>query len=160
MGWYEAPKHVIQSLRTCYISNSGSGQCFYASHVVSEALKAGFIDQHVQKLRLAHKDRMDAVISIVEEKLSKFGVSISHPNGGYFLWLKMPENIKSAAVLEVAKSTENITFIKGELASVKGDFDNYIRLSIAYYELNDIKQAAEGLCRAIQSVLQSQAAQL
>uniref|UniRef100_H2Z5S4 Aminotransferase class I/classII large domain-containing protein n=1 Tax=Ciona savignyi TaxID=51511 RepID=H2Z5S4_CIOSA len=55
MGWYEAPKHVIQSLRTCYISNSGSGQCFYASHVVSEALKAGFIDQHVQKLRLAHK---------------------------------------------------------------------------------------------------------
>nr|XP_018667032.1 uncharacterized protein YER152C [Ciona intestinalis] len=155
MGWYEAPAHVIASLKISYIANSGSGQCFYISHVVSEALKLGVIDNHVENLRLAHKDRMQAVISIVERKLSKYGVTITHPNGGYFLWVKLPQKIKSAQVLEVSKKTENVTFIKGELASVKGDFDNYIRLSIAYYELEEIKKGAEGLCRAIEAVIQN-----
>ena len=59
--------------------------------------------------------RMETVIGIVEKNLSKYGVTISHPNGGYFLWLKMPPEIDSERVAEIAKVSEKVTFVKGYL---------------------------------------------
>ena len=148
MGWYEAPKHVIESLQTSYLINSGSGQSVYVSHVLAEALKSGSIDEYVQSLRVAHKERMATVINLIEENLSKFGVTISHPAGGYFLWVKLPENIKSARVFELS-AKEKMTFIRGQLTSICGDFSNCIRLSIAYYEPEDLKEGTKRLCGAI-----------
>ncbi|CAK8693875.1 unnamed protein product [Clavelina lepadiformis] len=154
MGWYEAPTHVITSLQDCYLANSGSGQTYYVAHLVAEALKSGSIDNHVQMLRTKHKERMDVAISTVEENLSKYGVTITHPEGGYFLWVKLPENMDSAKILELSKERENVTFVKGNLASICGDFSNHIRLCIAYYEVDDIRKGVEGLCRVIKSVLE------
>jgi len=37
---------------------------------------------------------------------------------------------------------------------LSGDFFNYLRLSIAYYESNEIKEGAERLCRAITAAIQ------
>ena len=58
---------------------------------------------------------MAAVIEVVEAKLAKFGVTITHPEGGYFLWVKLPPEIDSARVLEISQSSENVTFVKGSL---------------------------------------------
>jgi len=57
---------------------------------------------------------METVISVVEENLSKFGVTISHPEGGYFLWVKLPANVDSARVLELS-TKEKVTFVRGNL---------------------------------------------
>lgn len=59
--------------------------------------------------------RMETVISVIEENLSCHGVTISHPQGGYFLWVKLPEGLDSAKVLEISKAKENLTFVKGNL---------------------------------------------
>ena len=58
---------------------------------------------------------METVIDIVEKNLAKYGVTISHPNGGYFLWLKMPPEIDSERVAEIAEANEKVTFVKGHL---------------------------------------------
>ena len=58
---------------------------------------------------------MEAVIDVVESILSKHGVTITHPSGGYFLWVKMPPEVDSAKVLEISKSQENVTFVKGNM---------------------------------------------
>ena len=58
---------------------------------------------------------MDVAISTVEENLSKYGVTITHPEGGYFLWVKLPEDMDSAKILELSKERENVTFVKGNL---------------------------------------------
>ena len=57
---------------------------------------------------------MSTVISVIEENLSKYGVTITHPEGGYFLWVKLPSSVDSARVLELSKK-ENVTFVKGNL---------------------------------------------
>nr|CAB3219595.1 uncharacterized protein YER152C [Phallusia mammillata] len=153
VGWYEAPKRVIDSLQDTYDAVSGGGYNPYVSNLTAEVLKSGKIDEHVQHLRVAHKERMAAVISTVETKLGKYGVTISHPEGGYFLWIKLPENISSAEVLSDSSKNENVTFVKGEIASVVGDFSNYIRLSIAYYECAEMVKGVEGLCRSIERTI-------
>jgi len=155
IGWYEAPKHVTDSLKTSYLINSGSCQSAYISYVLAEALKAGSIDVYVQSLRVAHKARMETVIEVIEENLAKFGVTISHPEGGYFLWVKLPPNIDSARVLELS-SKDKVTFVKGNLTSICGDFSNYIRLCIAYYEPEDLKEGSQRLCRAIIETINEQ----
>ena len=56
---------------------------------------------------------MSTFISIVEDSLSKYGVTISHPDGGYFLWVKLPTGVTGDEVLEFAKTSENVTFVPG-----------------------------------------------
>ena len=58
---------------------------------------------------------METVIKVVEDTLSNHGVTISHPQGGYFLWVKLPPGLDSARVLEISKAKENVTFVKGNL---------------------------------------------
>ena len=38
-------------------------------------------------------------------------------------------------------------------ASIRGDFSNYIRLSIAYYEAEELQEASTRLCRAIKTAI-------
>jgi len=59
------------------------------------------------------QERMSTVISMVEKKLGSYGVKISHPNGGYFLWLEMPSHVTAAEVSKVAAEKENVTFVNG-----------------------------------------------
>lgn len=56
---------------------------------------------------------MEAFISSVEKNLGKYGVTITHPDGGYFLWVKLPEAVTGDAVLAHAKEAEKITFVPG-----------------------------------------------
>ena len=58
---------------------------------------------------------MEAAIEVVERNLAKYGVTISHPSGGYFLWVKLPSEINSGRVWEISKATENVTFVRGNV---------------------------------------------
>jgi len=61
------------------------------------------------------QERMEVVIEVVEKNLTKYGVTITHPTGGYFLWVKLPPEVNSARVWDISKTTENVTFVKGNV---------------------------------------------
>ena len=42
-----------------------------------------------------------------------------------------------------------VTRLRFFRASLSGEFSNYIRISIAYYEVDEIRHGAEKLCRSI-----------
>jgi len=55
LGWYEAPKAVLDSLEDSYVIESGAGQSYYQSFIFAEILRSGQMDEHVQMVRKLHK---------------------------------------------------------------------------------------------------------
>jgi len=155
-GWFEAPQRVINHINSLsYISISGGGMSYYLSHIFSGLLKSKDLDSHIYDLQLKHKKRMEVVISCVENRLGKYGVTISQPDGGYFLWVKLPKHVTGGQVLEYSKVHEKVTFVPGIRTSLVGNFANYIRLSIAYYEADELAEGAERFCRAVECVIKT-----
>ena len=153
LGWYEAPKKILDRMMSNYAILSGGGMSSSSAYMLAEAIRHGDIDKHVQELRVIHKERMDTIIDIVESNLSEHGVTISHPAGGYFLWVKLPDHIPASFVAKHASEKYNVTFVAGKLTSLSGQFDNYIRLSFAYYELADIKEGTQRFTQAVADVI-------
>ena len=56
---------------------------------------------------------MSAFVTSVEQRLSKYGVTITNPDGGYFLWVKLPDDVTGDAVLAESSKNEKITFVLG-----------------------------------------------
>jgi len=154
VGWMEVPYSVRDHLnKMSYIPISGGGMSYYVSRVLAGMLQNGDLDRHVEGLRVKHKSRMSAFVTSVEQRLSKYGVTITNPDGGYFLWVKLPDDVTGDDVLAESSKNEKITFVPGVKTSFSGNFKNYIRLSLAYYEAEEIKVGVERFCDAVERVI-------
>ena len=102
----------------------------------------GLQQAHLEKLRSAYRARVEAMDDALREHLSAHATWV-RPDGGYFFWLKLNENIDGGELR--SKAIEMKTgFQEGELFSSCGGMKNYIRLSFAFYNERDIR---EGIVR-------------
>jgi DNA-binding transcriptional MocR family regulator len=59
------------------------------------------------------------------------GTRVSAPQGGYVLWVEMPERIDSMRLYQAAL-TRGITIGPGYMFSTRNDFRHFIRLNYSY----------------------------
>jgi 2-aminoadipate transaminase len=72
----------------------------------------GFLDQHVRLIRQVYRERRDAMLQALHEYFPH-EVTWTHPKGGLFLWVTMPEGTDSDALLHSALA-ENVAFVAGD----------------------------------------------
>jgi DNA-binding transcriptional MocR family regulator len=70
-------------------------------------------------------------------------VEYAVPGGGYFFWLRLPEQIDAKVLRQNAKNFK-VDFRPGTLFSSRNGLKNYIRLCFVYYEEKEIQ---EGILR-------------
>lgn len=99
------------------------------------------MQQHLEKLRIALAIRRD----IMEEQLAAAGWEWSSPEGGFNLWVKLPETVSIDRLL-VESVKQSITFVPGSICDPLRSFSSWIRLSYSY--LNE-QQSREGLKRFV-----------
>ena len=153
LGWFEVPKTIYGRLSSNYAVQSGGGMSSTLSFLLAEAIRFGDVKNHVQELRVIYRKRMNTMIKIIEDELSQLGVTASHPNGGYFVWIKLPEHIKATLVLNHASENYNVTFVPGPNTSLSSQLENYIRLCFAYYEIADMIEGTKRLTKSIATVI-------
>jgi 2-aminoadipate transaminase len=79
---------------------------------VFEFLRRGALDRNLELVRSLLKARRDAMLEALETELAGSGASWNHPEGGYFLWLDLPEGADVLEVLDDAQS-RGVTFVPG-----------------------------------------------
>jgi 2-aminoadipate transaminase len=79
---------------------------------VYEFLRRGALERNLQLVRSLLKARRDALLQALDEHLEGTGASWNRPEGGYFLWLELPDGIDAAALL-VAAERLGVTFVPG-----------------------------------------------
>src|SRR6185503_5975817 len=110
IGWVVAPAEVIARL-ALFKQGADLHTSTFAQMVAYEAVRGGFLDQHVKRIRHIYAERRDAMLRALDRQMPA-GTRWTRPQGGLFLWLTLPGRLKAADVLQQALA-EKVAFIPG-----------------------------------------------
>ena len=71
-------------------------------------------------------------------------MTYSVPRGGYFFWVRLPEEIDAATLRKKAQAAK-VDIRQGELFSSQNGLKNYIRLCFVFHEENEIEEGIKRL---------------
>ncbi|MBV8635072.1 MAG: PLP-dependent aminotransferase family protein, partial [Burkholderiaceae bacterium] len=95
--------------------------------VAAEFLAAGGFDRHMRQLRRTMCKQLRETLALVSQVFPK-GTRLAEPQGGFLLWLELPEGADTVALFDAAMQ-EGIGFTPGPLFSLNGEFRRCMRLS-------------------------------
>jgi 2-aminoadipate transaminase len=79
--------------------------------IVYEFCSSGAIDRSIERVRRALEERVGTLAVELERQIP--GASFVAPDGGYFLWVKLPEGLEPGAVLKAA-AEQGLAIVSGD----------------------------------------------
>ncbi len=128
LAWVIAPPPVISQL-----INAKQGTDLHTSTfnqmVAYEVAKDGFLYEHAKEIRKVYKERRDVMLETLSEYMPE-GVSWTHPKGGLFLWVSLPECLNCEDLFKDAIA-EKVAFVPGVSFYAEGGGQNTMRLNFS-----------------------------
>jgi 2-aminoadipate transaminase len=115
--------------------------------IAADFFATGEFYRHVEKVKKVYKEKKDAMLASLEKYMPE-GVSWTKPEGGLFLWVKLPEYISADDMFEDAIK-ENVAYVIGSAFHVDGSGKNTMRLNFSYPTLYEIEEGIKRLATAI-----------
>jgi DNA-binding transcriptional MocR family regulator len=97
---------------------------------VADYLRQDGYDRHLRHVRKFYRHQA-RLMSAMVQRFFPSGTRISAPQGGYVLWVQMPERVDSMRLYQAALA-RGITVGPGYMFSTRNDFRNFIRLNYSY----------------------------
>jgi 2-aminoadipate transaminase len=144
LGWVVAPREVIQRLVQAKQGTDLHTSTF-VQLVATEAIERGVLDRNVRRVREMYRGRRDVMLRALERAFPDpaIGVSWTRPNGGLFLWMRLPEEIDAADLLRDAVE-QSVAFVPGASFHPDGSGRNTLRLNFSHADPGRIE---EGIAR-------------
>ncbi|CAG2053221.1 unnamed protein product, partial [Timema podura] len=155
VGWLEVAPRLALVLRNSGILKSGGAVNQYMSGVITSILELGLEDKHLDFLVHTCKERMQAVCDTLDQFLPLY-CSFTRPEGGYFVWLRLPESVDANRLAVWCQEKYKVAAIPGSRFSVKQGFKNYLRLAIAFHQVEILTEATKNLCLGIQDYVENE----
>jgi DNA-binding transcriptional MocR family regulator len=112
---------------------------------LAEYLKHGGYERHLRGFRQRLSEALGAMTNAVTAYFPA-GCRITRPQGGYMLWVEMPESIDTLRLHRLAL-TEGISIAPGPLFSVRGKYKNFVRLNYGHFDAKSTVNAVRTLGR-------------
>jgi 2-aminoadipate transaminase len=148
LGWLTAHSKVINRMATGGLLDSGGGINHFMALVMAEVCESGEYDMQIGRLRASYQERRDALHKELVQVLPD-RCQASKPNGGFFIWLELPEEMAASELLGNAKK-HGVSYLPGDIFHVDGRGANTVRLSFSMLSAEQLEEAARRLGRSIQ----------
>lgn len=146
VGYLVGPAETIAAIAELatgtYISPS-----MLAQAVVWEFCRSGAFRESIETVREALRERRDALCEALREHLPQAELAV--PEGGYFLWLTLPE-VDCDALFAVARE-EGVLVVKGSDFVLQGGRNN-LRLAYSGVTTGEIGEGVARLARAVEKL--------
>ena len=147
LGYLVAPKalypKLLQAKQAADLHTPSFNQ-----RMVAEVLKDGFIDRHVPTIRALYKTQRDIMLNALEKNLAGTDVQWNTPDGGMFLWVKLPLGMNATDMLPKAVE-RNVAYVPGA-AFYSGTAQNHtLRLSFVTATVEQINTGIALLAQTI-----------
>ena len=151
LGFLVAPKalypKLLQAKQAADLHTPSFNQ-----RMVTEVLKGNFLDRHVPTIRALYKSQRDAMLAALDKHLAGSGVTWNTPDGGMFLWLKLPSGMNAVELLPKAVE-RNVAFVPGAAFYADAPQLNTLRLSFVTASVDQINIGIEALAHALRAHL-------
>jgi 2-aminoadipate transaminase len=141
LAWVIAPPLALSKMVQCKQGVDLNSSTFNQI-VAYEVGKDGFINRHVEKIRAVYHERRDVMLDALEEHCPK-GIQWTHPEGGLFLWVTLPEGNDTSVIMKEALK-QNVAYVPGGSFHPLGGGENTIRLNFSFSNPQTIN---EGISR-------------
>jgi 2-aminoadipate transaminase len=147
LGWIVAPPDVITKLVQLK-QGADLHTSTFDQMVAYEVVHDGFLDEHVKKIRAVYRERRDVMLAALTEYFPP-EVTWTHPQGGLFLWVTLPEGLDLEHLFQ-AGLRENVAFVPGDCFYPDGDEGRrHMRLNFSHSTPQQIREGVRRLGLAV-----------
>lgn len=149
VGWALAP-HAIREKLILVAESAILSPSSFSQLVVSEYLSSADWRGQIDTFRGVYRERKDAMIGALEEHLPQ--LSWTNPNGGFYVWVTMPDTLDSKQMLPRAVR-ELVAYTPGTAFFADGRGRHAMRLSFCYPTSDEIRVGVRRLANVINGEL-------
>jgi DNA-binding transcriptional MocR family regulator len=150
VGWALAPHAVREKL---VLASESAILCpsAFAQMTVSTYLATSDWMAQIKVFRELYRERRDAMVQALSALLPS--ASWTHPDGGFYVWLTLPEGIDAKAMLPRAV-TERVAYVPGTAFFADGTGQRNVRLSYCFPDPDRIREGVRRFAGVVQSELE------
>ncbi|SDP74837.1 2-aminoadipate transaminase [Rhodoferax sp. OV413] len=149
LGYVIAPKAMMPKLLQAKQAADLHSPSFNQRMVVA-VMQDGFLARHVPTIRALYKSQRDAMLAALAREMPA-GVTWNTPDGGMFLWARLPEGVHAVDLLPKAVD-KGVAFVPGTAFYADNADPRSIRLSFVTASVEQINIGIKALAEAIRSL--------
>lgn len=150
LGWAIAHPDILDKI---YVCKQSLDLCppIFDQYVAAEFLKSGRLDENLAKSIELYKGKRNLLLGLLEEHMPQ-GVKWTHPEGGLFLFLTMPEGFDAVRFYDTALDA-GVAYVAGEFFHPDGSGKNTMRLNFSFMTHEKIIDGIKLLAELIADVI-------
>lgn len=152
LAWVVAPCEVIKKLVQAK-QGADLHTSTFNQYLAYEVANTPWMKSHVKVIRTTYKERRDTMLKALAEYMPE-GVQWTHPQGGLFLWVTLPERLDSNVVLKSALESK-VAFVPGGPFHPLGGGENTMRLNFSNSKPEMIEEGIKRLARVVKDNLKA-----
>ncbi|MPY77268.1 MAG: aminotransferase class I/II-fold pyridoxal phosphate-dependent enzyme [Actinophytocola sp.] len=151
VGWVLAPHAVREKL---VLAAESATLC---PPTLNQLLVSRYLTTHdwmgqIKKFREIYRERRDAILSALEQHMPP-GCTWTHPDGGFYVWVTVPEGVDTKVMLPRAV-TARVAYASGTGFYADGFGSRQMRLSYCYPTPERLKEGVRRLAGVLESELE------
>lgn len=148
LGYVTASAAIATRMATGGLLDSGGGMNHFAATVLAEYAASGDYARQVERFRTAYRSQRDRLLEGLQRHLPK-GASWTRPEGGYFVWVELPDGVSADQLLPVA-AARGVAFLPGRRFFLDDRAaPTALRLAFSMYPAQTLDEATAHLGEAI-----------
>ncbi|KAB2919382.1 MAG: PLP-dependent aminotransferase family protein [Hyphomicrobiaceae bacterium] len=128
IGWVSSGRFRDQLLGKKFISTLGTS--IPPQRAIAQYLDNSAYDRHLRQLRHKLMQQVNQMTDAVDKHFPKH-TALTHPTGGYVIWVRLPEGCDAFSLFEQAASMD-IGIAPGPIFSASRAYRNFIRLNCGH----------------------------
>ncbi|MGE4542578.1 MAG: PLP-dependent aminotransferase family protein [Pedobacter sp.] len=150
VGWIAPGRFMSKLMQRKSLSNIATASPTQLA--IAEFLINGGYDSYLRKVRRIYAKQIESVIEAIGLYFPE-GTRTSRPNGGYNLWVELPEGYDTYKLYEIALRN-GISIAPGMIFTLKKNFTNCFRINASYWS-DRVEHALETLGKSTENSLGS-----
>lgn len=131
LGWILGPEALLEQI---YICKQALDLCppIMDQYMAAEFMGSGALDDNLKKSISLYRSKRDLLLSLLEKYMPE-GVSWTHPEGGLFLFLTLPEEIDTVKLYDRALNA-GVAYVAGSFFFIDGSHRNTMRMNFSFLD--------------------------
>jgi len=147
LGWIWADS--IEQARQLVAFKGDAAASALTAGMVGSFIGQGYYEAQLEHARSHYGERCAALVTALHETLPEW-VEWQAPEGGYFVWLTLPEDLQAETVLRLSQA-RGADFMPGRASFLNGAEDRYLRLCFTVMEPEHLRAGAAIIADSIRA---------